>query len=58
MSTASFKLARGASAVGADAAHHRHILGDALRAVRVYAEAAFRVAILGEYAEESPVTHR
>ena len=32
-------------------AHPRHLAGDALRALRVFASAAFRVAVLGEYAD-------
>ncbi|KOX03485.1 MULTISPECIES: hypothetical protein [unclassified Streptomyces] len=32
---------------------HHHRLGSALRAVKVFAEAAFRVLILGEYGEEA-----
>jgi hypothetical protein len=63
MSTASFSPAhrspaRGASALGADAARHRHVLGGVLRAVHVYVETAFRVAVLGEYREHSPVSRR
>ncbi|WP_409471271.1 hypothetical protein [Streptomyces sp. HC307] len=34
---------------------HRHRLGEALRAVRVFAGAAFDVIILGEYGEEAGV---
>jgi hypothetical protein len=37
---------------------HRHRLGDALRAVRVFAGAAFDVAVLGEYDEEAGVRRR
>ncbi|MGP3927713.1 MULTISPECIES: hypothetical protein [unclassified Streptomyces] len=66
MSSASFTPAHrppapGASALGAGPAHHQrilHALGNALRAIRVYAEAAFRVVVLGEYAERSPVIRR
>lgn len=46
---------RGATAFSA--AHHRHLLGDALRAVRVFAGAALDVVILGEYGEEAGVRH-
>ncbi|MEU8569945.1 hypothetical protein AB0C51_16590 [Streptomyces pathocidini] len=47
---------RGASALGPETtAHRRHILGDALRAIRVYLSTAFRVAVLGEYVDRSPV---
>lgn len=37
------------------AGSHRHRLGDTLRAVRVFAGAAFDVVILGEYGEEAGV---
>jgi hypothetical protein len=37
---------------------HRHSLGTALRAVRVFAGAAFDVIILGEYGEEAGVVRR
>ncbi len=37
---------------------HRHRLGDALRAVKVFAGAAFDVIILGEYGEEAGVRRR
>ncbi|MFF3347338.1 hypothetical protein [Streptomyces sp. NPDC002779] len=37
---------------------HRHRLGDALRAVKVFAGAAFDVVILGEYGEEAGVRRR
>ncbi|AGS70295.1 hypothetical protein B446_17395 [Streptomyces collinus Tu 365] len=37
---------------------HRHFLGDALRAVKVFAEAAFGVVILGEYGEEAGVRRK
>jgi hypothetical protein len=40
------------------AGSHRHRLGDALRAVRVFAGAAFDVVILGEYGEEAGVRRR
>ena len=39
------------------AAHTHHRLGDALRAVKVFAGAAFSVVILGEYGEEAGI-HR
>ncbi|MGP3983514.1 hypothetical protein [Streptomyces sp. KR80] len=63
MSTASFtpahpSPAKGASALGSVPARHQHVLGNVLRAIRVYAEAAIRVAILGEYSERSPVIRR
>lgn len=34
---------------------HPHRASDALRALRVYAQAAFGVVVLGEYAEEAGV---
>ncbi|WP_443076450.1 hypothetical protein [Streptomyces sp. TRM 70361] len=51
--------ARGATALGELEArggdgghrHHRHLLGDAMRAISVFASAAFDVAVLGDYAE-------
>ncbi|MFI9047950.1 hypothetical protein [Streptomyces sp. NPDC053427] len=57
----SLNPAKGATALGpepdsAPAAEHvhqsRHVLGDALRAVKVFVTAAFSVAVLGEYAED------
>ncbi|GAP48092.1 hypothetical protein [Streptomyces azureus] len=38
--------------------HHRHLLGEAVRAVRVFAGAAFDVIILGQYGEEVGVVRR
>ncbi|MEU6666527.1 hypothetical protein [Streptomyces sp. NPDC046727] len=60
MSTASLTPApvrppSGATALGG--AHH-HPLGNALRAVKVFVEAAFGVVILGEYGEETGVHRR
>ncbi|EFL33002.1 conserved hypothetical protein [Streptomyces viridochromogenes DSM 40736] len=37
---------------------HHHRLGDALRAVKVFAGAAFDVIILGQYGEEVGVVRR
>ncbi|WP_435851133.1 hypothetical protein [Streptomyces tibetensis] len=37
---------------------HRHRLGDALRAVKVFAGAAFDVIVLGQYGEEVGVVRR
>ncbi|AYC40421.1 hypothetical protein AQI84_41310 [Streptomyces griseorubiginosus] len=37
---------------------HTHRLGDALRAVRVFAGAAFDVVILGEYGQEAGVRRK
>ncbi|GGU67592.1 hypothetical protein GCM10010211_36230 [Streptomyces albospinus] len=49
---------RGATALGpdpsggtADAHEHRHLVGNALRAVKVFAAAAFSVVVMGEYTE-------
>ncbi|MFG3498692.1 hypothetical protein [Streptomyces sp. NPDC047928] len=38
--------------------HSAHRVGNALRAVRVFAGAAFGVAVLGEYAQEAGVRRR
>lgn len=46
---------RGATALQG---HHRHRLGEALRAVKVFAGAAFDVIILGEYGEEAGVRRK
>lgn len=50
---------KGATALGSGPDHgtkpghaHRHLVGNALRAVKVFAQAAFSVAILGEYADD------
>jgi hypothetical protein len=45
-------------ATGLDDHHHRHRLADALRAVKVFASAAFGVIVLGEYAEEAGIRRR
>ncbi|MEU6224675.1 hypothetical protein [Streptomyces sp. NPDC047042] len=37
---------------------HRHPVGDALRAVRVFAGAALSVVLLGEYGEQAGVRRR
>ncbi|MEU3842003.1 hypothetical protein AB0E88_18465 [Streptomyces sp. NPDC028635] len=59
MTTATFSPAPGRpSGATPIAAGHRHLLGDALRAVKVYARAAFDVIILGEYGEEAGVRRR
>jgi hypothetical protein len=64
MSAATFIPASGAGrpgppsgATGLDDRHPRHRLADALRAVKVFAGAAFGVIVLGEYAEEAGI-HR
>ncbi|MET7600669.1 hypothetical protein ACWERY_32375 [Streptomyces sp. NPDC004082] len=60
MSAATFTPHRvppsGATAL--DSGHHRHRLGDALRAVKVFATAAVGVVLLGEYGEEAGVHRR
>ncbi|MEU9102273.1 hypothetical protein [Streptomyces sp. NPDC048361] len=48
---------RGATASGA--AHHRtHKIGNAVRAAKVLAGAAFSVVVMGEFAEEAGVHRR
>jgi hypothetical protein len=37
---------------------HHHWLGNALRAVKVFAEAAFGVIVLGEYGEEAGIRRK
>jgi hypothetical protein len=37
---------------------HRHRLGDALRAAKVFVGAAFDVIVLGEYGEEAGVRRK
>lgn len=49
--------AHGATATTATG-HPRHRLGDAVRAITVYARTAFGVAVLGEYAEEAGIVRR
>ncbi|MCK8681640.1 MULTISPECIES: hypothetical protein [Streptomyces] len=46
----------GATALGT--APHSHPLGNALRALKVFAEAAFGVVVLGEYGQETGVRRR
>jgi len=63
MSSAAFHPAsvRPGPAHGATAAtgtRHSHRLGDALRAVKVFASAALSVCVLGEYGEEAGVHRR
>ncbi len=46
-------------ATALDPGHHRHHwTGDVLRAIKVFAETAFEVVVLGEYVEEASVRHR
>ncbi|MFJ5534296.1 hypothetical protein [Streptomyces sp. NPDC093261] len=61
MSAATFTPARHGPPTGAtalDGKHHRHRLGDALRAAKVFLGAAVDVVILGEYGEEAGVRGR
>ncbi|MFH7593518.1 hypothetical protein WDV06_00230 [Streptomyces racemochromogenes] len=56
MSTATFTPIQGGRPRGATAiaSHHpRHRVGDALRAVKVFAAAAVSVVVLGEYSDYS-----
>ncbi|GAA2468649.1 MULTISPECIES: hypothetical protein [Streptomyces] len=57
MTTATYHHASGATALGT-ARHPAHRLGNALRAIKVFAEAAFGVVVLGEFAEEAGVVRR
>ncbi|WP_128381143.1 hypothetical protein [Streptomyces cavernae] len=61
MSAATFTPAHTGPPSGASAATgvpHPHRLANALRAVKVFADALFRVVVLGEYAEEAGVRRR
>jgi len=61
MSTLYLNPRRTGPAHGATAAtghQHSHRVGDAVRAVRVFARTAFGVAVLGEYAEEAGLVRR
>ncbi|MEV6566403.1 hypothetical protein [Streptomyces kronopolitis] len=51
--------AKGATALGGDpgpdaapAPAHRHVVGNVLRAIKVFGAAAFGVAVMGEYADD------
>ncbi|MEV7471620.1 hypothetical protein AB0O20_34760 [Streptomyces kronopolitis] len=51
--------AKGATALGGDPGsgaapghEHRHVVGNVLRAIKVFAAAAFGVAVMGEYADD------
>ncbi|MFC8915903.1 MULTISPECIES: hypothetical protein [unclassified Streptomyces] len=57
MTTATLHNPSGATALGTTR-HPAHRLGNALRAIKVFAEAAFGVAVLGEYGEEAGVRRR
>ncbi|KUJ69801.1 hypothetical protein ACZ90_08360 [Streptomyces albus subsp. albus] len=51
--------AHGATALGDHAeSHPRHFLGNALRAVKVFAGTAVSVVLLGEYGDEVRRPHR
>ncbi|MGW1158713.1 hypothetical protein ACWD5Q_05005 [Streptomyces sp. NPDC002513] len=62
MSAATFTPARHGPPPGATALdgkkQHRHRLGDALRAAKVFLGAAIDVVVLGEYGEEAGVRSR
>lgn len=57
MTTAAIRRPHAARPAGATALRggHSHRLGDILRAIKVFAGAAFDVVILGEYGEEAGV---
>ncbi|MET8942396.1 hypothetical protein ABZX30_02070 [Streptomyces sp. NPDC004542] len=59
MSAATIHPAHGrpAGATAVDGVPH-HRLGDALRAIKVFVSAAFRVVILGEYGEEAGIRRK
>ncbi|MFG2531352.1 hypothetical protein [Streptomyces sp. NPDC048516] len=51
---------KGATALGADPGsgaavvhEHRYVMGNVLRAIKVFATAAFSVAVMGEYADDA-----
>ncbi|MES5821698.1 hypothetical protein [Streptomyces sp. RG80] len=60
MSAATFTPAPGrpSGATSLTGDHTGHRLGNALRAIRVFAGAAFDVLILGEYSEEAGVRRK
>jgi hypothetical protein len=60
MSAATFTPAPGrpSGATPVSDLHATHRLGNALRAIRVFAGAAFGVVILGEYSEEAGVRRK
>ncbi|WP_431043711.1 hypothetical protein ACQUSR_18705 [Streptomyces sp. P1-3] len=52
--TISHTSAHGATAFRTDTeGHPRHLLGNAIRAVKVFATTAFSVVLLGEYGDEA-----
>lgn len=61
MSTATLTPIRGGRPSGATAtsdSRPRHLVGNALRAAKVFASAAVSVVVLGEYAEDAGVIRR
>ncbi|NXY98275.1 hypothetical protein HYE82_28675 [Streptomyces sp. BR123] len=61
MSTATFSPVHGGRPSGATAtsdSRHRHVVGNVLRAVKVFAAAAVSVFVLGEYGEDTGVIRR
>ncbi|MEV0413926.1 hypothetical protein AB0I68_24735 [Streptomyces sp. NPDC050448] len=61
MSTATFTPIQGGCPSGAtatSASPPRHLVGDVLRAAKVFATAAVSVVVLGEYAEDAGVIRR
>ncbi|MBL1110197.1 hypothetical protein JK361_37550 [Streptomyces sp. 5-8] len=60
MSAATFSPAPARPPAGATAVDgpHHHPLGNALRAAKVFVEAAFSVVILGEYGEEAGIRRK
>lgn len=60
MSAATIHPPTAARPAGATAVQgsHRHRLGDALHAVKVFAGAAFDVIVLGEYGEEAGIRRK
>ncbi len=58
MSTATFTPVHGGPPSGATAtsdSRHRHLVGNALRAAKVFAAAVLSVVVLGEYGEDAGV---
>jgi len=58
MSTATFTPAPVRPLPSSGTGGHQHRIGDALRAVKVFAGAALGVVLLGEYGEEAGVRRR
>jgi hypothetical protein len=60
MSAATIRPAPAGPPTGATAVDgpHHHWLGNALRALKVFAQAAFGVVILGEYGEEAGIRRK